>query len=119
MDEDVRNLMRANLLAVFGERDPQARRAAAQLTYAPDVAFTDEDGTVHGIEAVLEVAGALLARVPADFTFTEDSPLYLGPDHAALAWSFGPAGAEPVARGVDVATISDGRISGLRVLLAR
>lgn len=119
VDEDVLGLMRANLLAVFGERDPRARRAAAGRTYAPDVEFTDADGTVRGVEAVLEVAGALLDGVPAEFVFTEDSPLYVGPDHAALTWTFGPPGGEPAARGVDVATVAGGRITRLRVLLSR
>jgi len=44
-------------------------------------------------------------------------PRYVGPDTAALAWRFGPPGS-PVARGIDILTIRDGRVSVLRTLIA-
>jgi SnoaL-like domain len=117
MDDQIAALMRANLHEIFGQRDPGARWQAAERTYAGDVAFTDEEGTVHGREAVIERAEALLNRVPADFAFTADSPLYAGGDQAALAWRFGAPGAEPAARGIDIATVTGGRISALVTLL--
>jgi len=44
-------------------------------------------------------------------------PRYVGPDTAALAWRFGPPGRQ-VARGIDILTIRDGRVSVLRTLIA-
>lgn len=117
MSDEVTALMNANLLEVFGERDPAARDAAAERTYTADVSFTDEDGTVVGRAAIVEKARSLLEKVPADFAFTVDSPLYGSSGDVALAWNFGPPGGDPVARGIDIATIVDGRISVMKTLL--
>lgn len=117
MPDEVAALMHANLTQVFGERDPAAQAAAAERTFTPDVTFTDDQGTVVGLAAVVAKARGLLAEVPADFVFTADSPLYVGAGDAALAWTFGPSGGEPAVRGIDIATIVEGRISVLRTLL--
>ncbi|WGL53550.1 nuclear transport factor 2 family protein [Nocardioides sp. BP30] len=117
MDESVAALMRANLHLVFGERDAVRRTSAAESTYAEDVTFADEDGPITGREAVVERARALLDRVPPEFTFAEDGPIYGDGSRAALAWRFGPPGGAPVVRGLDIATIAAGRISALETLL--
>ena len=51
MTEIVSNLMEANLLGVFNERDAQRRALAIASTYAPDVRWTDDEG--RGIDSVL------------------------------------------------------------------
>jgi hypothetical protein len=61
-------------------------------------------------------AAGLLDGVPADFVFESDGVAYAGADVGALAWTFGPNGS-PVARGIDIITVTDGRISSLRTLL--
>jgi hypothetical protein len=53
----------------------------------------------------------------AGFVFGEDGPRYVGTDTAALAWRFGPPGS-PVAHGIDILTICDGRVSVVRTLIA-
>ncbi|MGZ4451295.1 MAG: nuclear transport factor 2 family protein [Nocardioides sp.] len=118
MDENAAALMRANLLEVFGERDVERRAQAAARIYADDVAFADEDGVITGRRAITARAQELLDGVPAEFAFAEDGPMYGVGSRAALAWRFGAPGSEPVARGVDIATIVDGRISALETLLA-
>ena len=110
-------LLTANLHGVFGERDPGRRRATADATYTEDVEFVDPEETVVGIDALEAKAAALLARAPG-FVFADAGPAYVAGDHAALAWAFGPADGDPVARGVDVITVRDGRISAVRTLLA-
>lgn len=117
MDENIAALMRANLHRVFGERDAGRRAQAAADTYAEQVTFVDEDGVITGREAITARAQALLDRVPPEFAFAEDGPIYGDGTRAALAWRFGPPEADPVARGVDIATIADGRISALETLL--
>ena len=117
MDASPADLLAANLHGVFGERDAERRRATAAATYTEDVRFTDPEETVVGIDALEAKAAALLAGAP-DFVFAEAGPVYVAGDHAALAWTFGPEGAAPVARGVDVISVRDGRISGVRTLLA-
>jgi len=109
----VSELLSANLHEVFGNRDALARRKAVDRVYSEDVVFTDPEGTVHGRSAVDDKAAALLANVPSDFVFVEDGERYVGTDIGALAWAFGPADA-PVARGIDVLTILDGRVTSVR-----
>ena len=104
------------LIEVFGERDPDRRWAAIGRTYTEDVTFTDPDGDFIGWQALSDRAQELLDGAPPDFVFEEDGPRYIDTDAAAMAWRFGPAG-KPVARGVDVLTIRDGRVSALRTLL--
>ncbi len=110
-------LLHSNLLAVFGERDPERRWAAIGRTCTEHVTFTDPDGDFVGWQALSDRAQELLdAASPGDI-FEEDGPKYVGTDMAALAWRFGPPG-KPVARGADILTIGDGRVSAVRTLIA-
>jgi SnoaL-like domain len=114
----VQELLAANLFDVFGSRDPAARAAVAADVYAEDVAFTDPESSRTGLDALLAAAAGLIDPAPPDFAFTADGPVYVGDGTGALAWAFGPAGA-PVARGVDVITVRDGRIATLLTLLSK
>ena len=108
-------LLAANLYGVFGERDARRRQATAAATYTDDVVFTDPEETVVGAEAVLAKATALLDGAPG-FVFDADGPVYVAGDRGAVAWRFGPPDAPPVARGIDVVTVRDGRISAVLTL---
>ncbi len=113
---DASALLYANLHEVFSERDPEARRAAIERTYAEDVKFIDPEAEVVGRQALNNRAQELLDGAPADYVLEEDSPRYVGNDTAALAWRLGPPGS-PVARGIDILTVRDGRVTVLRTLL--
>ena len=111
-------LLAANLHGVFNERDAAKRRAAAVAAYTEDVRFTDPEDTVVGPDAVVAKAASLLDGAPG-FVFADAGPVYaVGEEHAALPWTFGPREGVPVARGLDVITIRDGRISEVLTLLA-
>jgi hypothetical protein len=113
-------LMHSNLLEIFGQRDAARRQEAMRRTYSKDIAFTDPEGTVHGYDAVDKQAQRILDKSPDTFVLAPDGPLYvLGDARAALPWAFGPVGGPAVARGVDIATVLDGRITSLLTLLAR
>jgi hypothetical protein len=114
---DAKELLHINLHEVFSERDPDERRAAIERAYAEDVQFIDPGGEVVGRQALNRSAQKLLDGAPAAFAFEEDGPRYVSPDTAALPWRFGPPGS-PVARGIDILTVRDGRVSVLRTLLA-
>jgi hypothetical protein len=117
MSEVIAGLMHANLHDVFGERDEDRRRATIAQVYTDDVVFTDPEGTVSGHASLDRKIHLLLERSPG-FVFAEDGPLYSGTDSACLAWRFGPEGQPPVVRGVDFASIRNGRISSVTTLLA-
>ena len=108
--------MRATLFEVFGERDPQKRAAAIARTYADDVVFSDPDDVVTGHAALVVKAQAILDGAP-DFVFAESGPAYSVQDLSYQAWVFGPAGGDPVVRGVDIGFVENGRIAKLYTLL--
>jgi hypothetical protein len=68
-------------------------------------------------QALSDQAQKLLDGLRAGYVFEEDNPAYAGPQTAALAWRFGPPG-QPIARGIDILTIRDGRVSAVRTLIA-
>jgi hypothetical protein len=110
-------LLTANLHDVFGNRDTAARRAAIERTYAPDVVFTDPEGSVTGWDALEAKAAGLLDPTPGAFQFAEEGRRYVSATHGALSWGFGPVG-DPVARGIDVIEVRDGVIATLTTILA-
>jgi hypothetical protein len=113
---EIADLMRANLLEVFAERDPERRRSAIARTYHPDVTFTDPDEAVIGHDAVDAKAQRILDGAP-DFVFAPDGPVRVSGDLGYLAWGFGPEGEPPAVRGVDIALVRDGLIARIYTLL--
>ena len=112
----VPELMQATLMQVFNERDDAARRAAIDCIYAADVTFADPDEVVTGHEALNAKAARLLQDAPA-FVFRPLGPALTSHDLGYLAWGLGPAGGEPVVRGMDIALVEDGLIKSLHTLL--
>jgi hypothetical protein len=110
-------LLHSNLHDVFSERDRERRWAAIGRTYTEDVTFTDPDGEFVGWQALSDQAQKLLDGLLAGYVFEEDGPAYAVADSAALAWRVGPPG-KPLARGLDVLTIRDGRVSAVLTLIA-
>jgi hypothetical protein len=114
---EAKDLLHSNLHEVFSERDPQRRWAAIERTYTKDVTFIDPEGEFVGWQALSDQAQKLLDGLLAGFVFEEDGPPYVGTDTAALAWRVGPPG-KPIARGIDIVTIRDGRLNVVRTLVA-
>lgn len=117
-DSAITTLMHTNLYEIFGQRDRVLRREAIARTYAEDIAFSDESGTVVGHTAIDDRVQQVLGSAPESFTFAADGPIYVGEETAVLAWRFGPPDSDPVVRGVDIATLKDGRISAIQTLLS-
>ena len=112
----IEQLMQANLLEVFNERDGERRRAAIARTFAPGVRFADPEETVEGHDALDAKAQKILDDAPG-FVFKADGPVRVTQDLGYLAWSFGPEGAAPVVRGADIALVADGLIISVHTLL--
>jgi hypothetical protein len=79
----IRELMLANLFAVFNERDPKRRLDVIARNYTEDVIWSDPDGTNQGHEAMNEQAQKLLDRMP-DFVFSAAGPVHVSRD---LGWT--------------------------------
>ena len=105
--------MERNLSEVFGERDPGRRRQAIAELYADDCALYDADGAAIGQAAVSDQVGRVLSESPPGFAFSAVSPAEVIHDLGRLRWQTGPAGAPPVARGMDVAVFASGKIRTL------
>jgi len=116
MTETVSNLMEANLLGVFNERDAQRRALAIESTYAPDVRWTDDEGVSVGREALEAKAKALQSQTQG-LVFTKASPVYQTKGFGYLAWKLGPDGGDPVASGFDVAIVRNDLISELYTVI--
>jgi hypothetical protein len=112
----IEQLMRANLLEVFNERDGARRRAAIARTYSPGVRFSDPDDIVEGFAELDAKAQTILDDAPG-FSFTLAGPIQVNHDLGYLRWNFGPAGQPPVVRGVDIALVAGGLIISLYTVL--
>jgi hypothetical protein len=116
MTEVVSGLMEANLLRVFNERDAQRRSSAIESIYAPDVRWTDDEGTTVGREALEAKAKALQLQMQG-LAFTKAGPVYQTLGFGYLAWKLGPESGESVACGFDAAVIRDGLICELYTVI--
>jgi SnoaL-like domain len=112
----IRELMLANLFAVFNERDPKRRLDVIARNYTEDVIWSDLDGTTRGHEAMNEQAQKLLDRMP-DFVFSAAGPVHVSRDLGLLSFNLGVPEQSPAVSGVDVALVRDGRIDVLHTLL--
>ena len=112
----IRELLLANLFAVFNERDRERRLEAITRNYTEDVTWTDPDGTTQGHEAMNEQAQKLLDRMP-DFVFSAAGPVHVSRDLGLLRFNLGVPEQSPAVSGVDVALVRDGRIAVLHTLL--
>ena len=116
MTRTTTELVRDNVLAVFGERDTAARAAALEEIYTEDVTMYDAEEVVRGRAELAAKVQRLLDDAP-DFVFTLDGPAHEHHGLAVQAWGLGPAGAPPVVTGFDVAAVRDGRIATMHTFL--
>jgi hypothetical protein len=94
----------------WNETDAAARRQAIEELYAADASYVDPMVEAHGREAIDATIGAVQAQFPG-YRFTQVGPIDAHHNQARFQWGLGPAGAEPVIVGFDVAvTDADGRL---------
>lgn len=113
----VDEVLRRNLLEVFGERDGARRRGVIAEIYRDDVVFQDPEGRVDGPGALDAKVAGLLGDAPADWVFRATAPVRVSGELGVLTWGFGPEGGSPVVTGTDIALVEDGRITRLHTLL--
>ncbi len=115
--EGYEQLLHANLVRVFGERDRARRRAAIAELYVPDAVLYEPDTMATGHEAIDQAVETLLAQLPPAFVFTAQGPVVGHHGVARLRWNAGPVDGPVAVTGTDVAHITAGRIQSLYVLL--
>lgn len=110
-------LMHANLLDVFNERDYERRRAAIARIYADDIRWTDDDGVTIGHDALDAKAIELQARL-GDLKFVAVGRTYQTLGLGYLVFQLvEPGGNTPVSSGFDVAIVRDDVITELYTVL--
>jgi len=116
----IANLMEANLLAVFNERDTDKRLAAIKATYTTDIRWTDDEGVSVGHDALNTKAAALLDGPLAGLEFIKDGPVHELAGFGYLAWHVvAPGSAEPLVSGFDVALLDGDLISQLFTVITK
>lgn len=116
MPASVDDLMVANLLEVFNERDETTRRVAIERTYAADVRWTDEDGVITGREALEAKCVALQSNL-GELQFVSAGPVHALPGFGHLGWQLVTADGNVAMAGFDAALVKDGVITDLYTVL--
>ena len=113
VSHSVPTLLTRNLHEVFGENDPERRRAAIEQIFAEDAAFHDPSGVHRGWDAIDRIAGAIQSTHP-DFRYTPiREPENLGDAAGRITWVSGRPGEAPAYAGTDIIVARDGRIAAL------
>ena len=117
MSATITELMHANLLEVFNERDSVRRRATIEHVYADDIRWTEDDGVTTGRDALDAKAAELQAKL-GDLQFIAASPVHQTLGLGYLAFHLvKPGSSVPEAAGFDVAIVRDGLIAELYTVL--
>ena len=110
--QTIRNLLQANLLAVFNERDATARLAAIKTTYTDDIVWYEDDRVNVG-HAVLDARAAELLAESPEFVFQPDGSEVVARNLGVLNWQFGPTGTPDLIKGTDVILVEGGKVKAL------
>ncbi|AMO93114.1 hypothetical protein CFter6_0383 [Collimonas fungivorans] len=118
MSFSVNELLRRNLLAIFGERNAAARMTELETIWLPEGTFVDPDGRYVGLNAINRRIEELQAKFPA-FDFVERGPVEAMHGVGRLAWGYGPEDNRNAVTGVDIAVTRDGRLLELYAFIDR
>jgi SnoaL-like protein len=113
MSYSISTLLLRNLQDVFGENDPERRRAAIDEIYTEDVVFYDPSKSVYrGRDEIDRIAGVIRATHP-DFIYQPIAePEELG-NGGRVQWVSGRSGDAPEYAGTDFIIVRDGRIAAV------
>ena len=112
----IATLLTRNVAEVFGENDPERRRAVIHEIYAEDAVVHAPPGIIVGHDALDEFAGELRSMHP-HYVYTPSGEPQVLHDSARLAWGSGPAGEPPRYTGEDFIFVRNGKIAALYVYL--
>ena len=94
-------------IAAWNETDAARRRKLVDELWSEDGSYTDPLADAHGREEIDGLIGAVQQQFPG-FVFTLGGAVDTHHDQARFTWHLGPAGAEPVVIGFDVAVVNGG-----------
>jgi hypothetical protein len=111
MSYSISTLLTRNLHEVFGENDPERRRAAIDEIFTEDCVFYDPTrGVYRGRDEIDRVAGAIKATHP-DFRYQPIGEPEESGNGGRIQWVSGRPGEAPAYAGTDFIIARDGRIA--------
>jgi hypothetical protein len=112
----IATLLERNVAEVFGENDPERRRAVIHEIYAEDAVVHAPLGAIVGHDALDKFAGDLRSMHP-HYVYTPFGAPRVLHDSARLAWGSGPKGEPPRYTGEDFILVRNGKIAALYIYL--
>ena len=110
-------LLEDNIRLVWNERDPAARLQAIKRLYSIDAKLCHVGSVETGHENINASVSAVLKGLPAGFEFTLQKPVIINNGIGRAIWGAVPGGQAPVATGMDIVQLQDGKIQALYVFL--
>ncbi len=111
------DLMQANLMQVFGERNAEQRLKAIRELYAENAVLYEPGSSASGHTAICKAVTELLASLPPDFGFSAVGPAVGHHNTGRLKWRSGLPNGPVAVTGTDVAHFEKGRIQSLYVFI--
>jgi hypothetical protein len=106
-----------NYIAAWNATDPGQRRALVEQVWSDDARYVDPLTVAEGRDAIDATIAAVQGQFPG-LDFRLRGPVDAHHDLARFTWEAGPAGADPVVVGFDVAVLDeDGRVRAVHGFL--
>ena len=113
MADSISTLLIRNLNEVFGEGDPERRRAAVDEIFHVDAVFFEPGGASYrGRDEIDRIAGVIKATHP-DFRYQPLAPPDETGDGGRVRWVSGLPGQPPEYAGTDVIVTREGKIAAV------
>lgn len=113
MSNSIPTLLRRNLDDVFGEIDPERRRAAIDEIFTEDCVFHDpNEGVYRGRDEIHRIAGTIKAMHP-DFRYQPIAEPEVAGNGGRIRWVSGRPGEAPAYAGTDFIVAREGRIAAV------
>jgi hypothetical protein len=112
MSYSISTLLIRNLHDVFGENNPERRRAAIDEMFTQDCVFYEPNGVHRGRDEIDRVASAIKATHP-DFRYQPTVGREELGNGGRIQWVSGRPGQAPAYAGTDFIIAQDGRIAAV------
>ena len=110
MSNSISTLLTRNLHDVFGENDPERRRAAIDEIFTEDCVFYEPKGVYRSRDEIDRIAGVIKATHP-DFEYQPLFPPEELGDAGRIRWVSGTPGKPAAYAGTDFIVARNGRIA--------
>lgn len=117
--EKLEKLLEVSLLVIWNNRDAESRLKQMKEVYADDILFYESNlgPAVTGYQDINNLITNLQAQWHPEFRFELSRPSQVNHQVQHISWTLGISGQTPVASGMDIAIIDNGKIKSLHLFL--